>query len=120
MYHDKKNRIILLVEDEAEVRTFIREYFEVNYQICEASNGVKGLEMAIRNNPDIIITDVIMPLMDGNEMCQKVKGGYQDQPYSRHYVNGTDLQWKTKLRVLKQVQTLILKSRFRWICLKYS
>jgi len=71
-YH-KKNAVILLVDDEAEVRTFIRDYLEESYQICEASNGVDGLEIAIRNNPDIIITDVIMPVMDGNEMCRKLK-----------------------------------------------
>ena len=71
-YH-KKNAIILLVDDEAEVRTFIKDYLEESYQICEASNGVNGLEIAIRNNPDIIITDVIMPVMDGNEMCRKLK-----------------------------------------------
>jgi YesN/AraC family two-component response regulator len=73
MYHDKKNQIILIVEDEADIRSFILEYFELNYQIIEASNGKEGLEMAIRNNPEIIITDVIMPLMDGVEMCQKLK-----------------------------------------------
>ena len=73
MYHDKKNPAILLVEDETDVRTFIREYFEINYQICEATNGIEGLEMAIRNNPEIIISDLIMPLMDGVEMCQKLK-----------------------------------------------
>ena len=73
MVHNKKNPIILLVEDEAGVRTIIREYFEMNYQICEATNGIEGLEMAIRNDPDIIITDIIMPLMDGIEMCRKLK-----------------------------------------------
>jgi len=71
-YH-KKNALILLVDDEAEVRTFIRDYLEESYQICEASNGLDGLEMAIRNNPDVILTDVIMPVMDGNEMCRKLK-----------------------------------------------
>lgn len=73
MYRNKDNPLILLVEDEAEVRTFIRDYFEINYQICEAPNGNEGLEMAVRNNPDIIISDVIMPLMDGIEMCIKLK-----------------------------------------------
>ncbi|TRZ70832.1 MAG: hybrid sensor histidine kinase/response regulator [Bacteroidetes bacterium] len=70
---DKRKPLVLLVDDENDVRTFIREYFENNYQICEASNGTEGLEMAFRNNPDIIITDIIMPLMDGVEMCQKIK-----------------------------------------------
>ncbi len=72
-YYPKKSAVILIVDDEVEVRTFIRDYFEENYQICEASNGLDGLEMAIRNNPDIIITDIIMPVMDGNEMCRKLK-----------------------------------------------
>ncbi len=71
--HNKKNPIILLVEDEVDVRTFIREYFEINYHIIEASNGNEGLEMAIRTNPEIIISDVIMPFMDGVEMCKKLK-----------------------------------------------
>jgi signal transduction histidine kinase/ligand-binding sensor domain-containing protein/DNA-binding response OmpR family regulator len=73
IFHDKKYQIMLLVEDETDVRTFIREYFELNYKILEASNGIEGLEMAVRNNPLIIISDVIMPLMDGIEMCQKLK-----------------------------------------------
>jgi signal transduction histidine kinase/AraC-like DNA-binding protein/streptogramin lyase len=73
MVHNKNNAVILIVEDEAEVRTFIREYFEMNYQICEATNGIEGFEMALRNDPDIIITDVIMPIMDGIEMCRKLK-----------------------------------------------
>ena len=70
---DRKNQKILLVEDETDVRNFIREYFEGNYQIIEASNGIEGLELALRNDPDIIISDVIMPLMDGLEMCQRLK-----------------------------------------------
>lgn len=69
----KKDPILLLVEDEEDVRTFIREYFEFNYQICEASNGIEGHQTAIRVIPDIIITDVIMPLMDGLEMCKRLK-----------------------------------------------
>ncbi len=69
----KKSSLVLLVDDEAEVRSFIREYLEREYQICEASNGLVGFEMAIRNNPDIIITDIIMPVMDGTEMCRKLK-----------------------------------------------
>lgn len=73
LYIDKKKPMILLVEDEADIRTFVREYFEIKYQIIEAPNGIEGLKMAIRNDPDIIISDVIMPLMDGIEMCQKLK-----------------------------------------------
>jgi len=73
MVHDKKHPTLLLVEDEDDVRNFIREYFETTYQIIQAHDGTEGLAMAIRYNPDIIISDVIMPLMDGVEMCQKLK-----------------------------------------------
>jgi signal transduction histidine kinase/AraC-like DNA-binding protein len=72
-HHDKKKPILLLVEDEAEVRAFIRENFESDFQIYEAADGKTGLEIAIRNDPDIIISDIIMPRMDGVEMCQKLK-----------------------------------------------
>jgi YesN/AraC family two-component response regulator len=71
---DKSKHLALLVDDDSDVRTFIREYFENDYQIFEASNGKEGLEMAFRYDPDIIITDIIMPLMDGVEMCKKLKG----------------------------------------------
>ncbi len=71
--YNKKNPVILLVDDEVEVRTLIRDYLEENYRIIEASNGENGFDIAIRNNPDIIITDVIMPVLDGIEMCRKLK-----------------------------------------------
>jgi DNA-binding response OmpR family regulator len=73
MVYDKKHPTMLLVEDEDDVRNFIREYFETTYQIIQAHDGTEGLAMAIRYNPDIIISDVIMPMMDGVEMCQKLK-----------------------------------------------
>ena len=73
LQNEKKTQIILLVEDETDVRTFIREYFELNFKIIEAVNGVEGLDMAVRHNPDIIITDIIMSIMDGTEMCKKLK-----------------------------------------------
>jgi signal transduction histidine kinase/ligand-binding sensor domain-containing protein/DNA-binding response OmpR family regulator len=73
VFRDKRYQIMLLVEDEPDVRTFIREHFELNYKIIEASDGIEGFEMAVSNNPEIIISDVIMPLMDGVDMCQKLK-----------------------------------------------
>jgi len=73
MYYDKNHPVILIVEDESDVLTFIREYLGINYHVIEAANGIEGLEMAVRSNPDIIISDVIMPLMDGIEMCKKLK-----------------------------------------------
>jgi len=65
--------IILIVEDNPDMRAYIREYFETDYHIIEAIEGMDGFEKSIENIPDIIISDVMMPKMDGNEFCRKVK-----------------------------------------------
>jgi signal transduction histidine kinase/ligand-binding sensor domain-containing protein/AraC-like DNA-binding protein len=70
---DRKTPVILLVEDEQEVRDFIRGNFIKEYHVYEAPDGRKGLEMVIRLDPDLVISDILMPVMDGIEMCQKIK-----------------------------------------------
>ena len=70
---DRKTPVILLVEDEQEVRDFIRGNFIKKYHVYEAPDGRKGFDMIIRLDPDIVISDIIMPVMDGIEMCQKIK-----------------------------------------------
>jgi CheY-like chemotaxis protein/nitrogen-specific signal transduction histidine kinase/AraC-like DNA-binding protein len=70
---DRKTPVILLVEDEQEVRDFITGDFNKKYYIYEAPDGRKGFEMVIRYDPDIVISDIIMPVMDGIEMCHKIK-----------------------------------------------
>lgn len=67
-------QVILLVEDNADVRTFIHEQLEGPYRILEAGNGREGLEMAMVHTPDLVITDVMMPEMDGMEFCRRIKG----------------------------------------------
>lgn len=64
---------ILLVEDNAEIRSFIRESLENYYQVIEAENGRSGWESATEQIPDIIISDVMMPEMDGFTLCEKLK-----------------------------------------------
>jgi len=64
---------ILLVEDNADMREFIRPQLLPYYRILEAVNGQQGLKMAGNYSPDLIITDLMMPKMDGIALCDKLK-----------------------------------------------
>ena len=65
--------ILLIVEDNAEVRAFIKLSLKHKYQILEAENGKVGVESAIEHVPDIILSDIRMPVYDGIELCNKLK-----------------------------------------------
>ena len=65
--------IMLLVEDNYELRLFLRSIFTADYNVVEASDGKEGLEKAQKFVPDIIISDVMMPGMDGIEMIQLLR-----------------------------------------------
>jgi len=64
---------LLIVDDNADMRSFIRAYFERDYQVIESGDGRAGLKIAGDHIPDIIISDVMMPKMDGYEFCQHLK-----------------------------------------------
>ena len=65
--------IVLLVEDNVEVRDFIKQSFIDIYQVLEAGDGKQGLALANKHIPDIIVSDVMMPEMDGLEFCRQIK-----------------------------------------------
>jgi ligand-binding sensor domain-containing protein/signal transduction histidine kinase/DNA-binding response OmpR family regulator len=65
--------LILIVEDNHDVRQYIRENFQAGYRIAEATDGQAGLDRAIETVPDLIISDLMMPKMDGIELCRRVK-----------------------------------------------
>ncbi len=69
---DKKPSL-LIVEDNPDIRAYLKENLGMDYLIEEAANGVKGLEKALANPPDLILADIAMPHMDGIEMCTKIK-----------------------------------------------
>jgi signal transduction histidine kinase/ligand-binding sensor domain-containing protein/DNA-binding response OmpR family regulator len=64
---------LLIIEDDEEIRLFLREYFENEYKIFEAANGNDGLDMANTYHPDLIISDIMMPGKDGIEVCRILK-----------------------------------------------
>jgi len=70
---DKNKQTLLIVEDNAEVRTFVRDLFYENYLIEEAENGLIGWNIASSSIPDLVISDIMMPEMDGIELCRKLK-----------------------------------------------
>lgn len=65
--------ILLIAEDNADVREYVKEQFKNKYQVIEAENGKAGMEKAIEQMPDLVITDVMMPEMDGTEFCKQLK-----------------------------------------------
>lgn len=65
--------LILIVEDHDELRAFIKESLSPEFSILTAANGKEGWEIARQELPDIVISDLMMPLMDGYELCQRLK-----------------------------------------------
>lgn len=64
---------ILLVEDNPEILDYIRRKLQDNYRVITAVNGQEAFEMAEKYMPDIVISDVMMPVMSGVELCVKIK-----------------------------------------------
>ena len=68
------NEKILVVEDEENIRTNIKEYLEnQHYQVLEAGDGELGLELVESMKPDLIILDLMLPKVDGMEVCKQVR-----------------------------------------------
>jgi signal transduction histidine kinase/CheY-like chemotaxis protein len=65
--------IVLLVEDNDELRSFVKEILSEKFKVIEAVNGIDGIEKAKQFIPDIIVSDVMMPKMDGLEMLKNIK-----------------------------------------------
>ena len=68
---------VLIIDDNQDVRNYIRLLLQQQYDILEAENGLEGLKLAVKYVPDAIICDVMMPVMDGMECCRKLKAEMQ-------------------------------------------
>jgi CheY-like chemotaxis protein len=70
----EKAKKILIVEDDEIIRFLISEALQIEkYEVIEAENGLSGFEMAKQYKPDLIVSDIMMPVMDGYELLQKLK-----------------------------------------------
>lgn len=70
---DNSKPLILAVEDDKDLRQYLAMEIENQYVMIQASDGLSGYELAVDRIPDLIICDVRMPVMDGNEFCHRCK-----------------------------------------------
>lgn len=68
-----KDKTVLIVEDNVDLREYLSKHLSNHFDILAAPDGKSGLDMAIKHIPDIIISDLMMPVMDGLSMCRKLK-----------------------------------------------
>ena len=69
-----RSPLLLIVEDNPDVTYYISSFLEQDYRIITAENGEEGWKKALQKFPDLVISDVMMPVMDGFELCKKLKG----------------------------------------------
>lgn len=72
--HDKNKPIVLLVDDSNDFREFMCDVLATEYFVIEACNGKEAWEKIKTQHPDLILSDVMMPEIDGNQLCKLVKG----------------------------------------------
>lgn len=66
-------KIMLVIEDNVDVRHFISSHFKSTYRVLTAKNGQEGWEIALKTIPDIVISDILMPVMNGYQLCKRIK-----------------------------------------------
>lgn len=70
---EQEQSIILVVEDESDMLQYICEMLAPSFKVITATNGREGIEKALETIPDLIVSDVMMPEVDGIELCRKLK-----------------------------------------------
>jgi signal transduction histidine kinase/DNA-binding response OmpR family regulator len=71
--HAKTRYRILIADDEAEIRSYVKEVLSDEYRITTCANGREAYELLLSDTPDLLISDVMMPELDGISLCKKVK-----------------------------------------------
>ena len=123
---DDARPTLLVIEDSKDMLEYIKTILSHDYRIIQSSNGQEGVEKAVLYNPDLIISDIMMPIMDGYEVCRRIKSDEKtkhipiilltacslDEQRARGYELGADafLQKPFNAEVLKtRIQNLIQK-----------
>ncbi len=70
-------KLVLLVDDNAEMRAYIRKHLARHFRLIEAADGEEALEFALQSIPDLVLSDVMMPKMNGYDLCKHLKSNTQ-------------------------------------------
>jgi signal transduction histidine kinase/ligand-binding sensor domain-containing protein/DNA-binding response OmpR family regulator len=73
----RKRPVILIVDDNEDIRFYLKDNLRRNYTVYEAVNGAEGWEKTKKHQPDLVVSDVMMPVMDGMELCRHIKNDKQ-------------------------------------------
>ncbi|MCT2535747.1 response regulator transcription factor [Aquibacillus koreensis] len=71
---------VLIVDDEAQMRMLLRIHLQDSYQLLEASNGYEAIELVEKEPVDIVLLDIMMPNLDGKQVCKKIRTFNKDIP----------------------------------------
>lgn len=78
----ENNKRVLVIDDEAHIRRVIELKFKnQGYRVTTATNGEEGLDIIQTEQPDVVITDIMMPKMDGKSLCEQVNDLKKKRPF---------------------------------------
>ena len=113
--------LILIVDDSQDIRDYLNDVLRGKYKILDAPNGIKALEMARQKVPDLIVCDILMPELNGMDLCRKIK---EDERTShipvilltaladgKHKIEG--LEWGADDYITKPFDLTILETRIK-------
>jgi CheY-like chemotaxis protein len=112
-------KILLVEDDESQRQLYHDELTEVGYEVRLAANGQEALDQLEKYRPDLIILDIVMPVMDGMEALGRIIRKYRDVPivlntaYSRY--RDDFMSWAADAYVLKSADLTELKDKVREI-----
>ncbi|MDK2378659.1 substrate-binding domain-containing protein [Bacteroides sp. PHL 2737] len=76
-FNDPSKPSVLVIDDNADIRAYVHTLLNSEYSVIEAADGTEGIRKAMKYVPDVIISDVMMPGIDGIECCRRLKGELQ-------------------------------------------
>ena len=88
---------LLIADDEEVLHSFYREVFSADYEIFQAFDGAEALMLAVGHHPDVMILDVMMPILDGRTVCRKLKGNAQTADIRIGMFAGNDEQYDRRV-----------------------